>query len=117
MVVKMEIQPKPNVISAFSDWVTWAMVVAVSLLGGFASFYRKMKTGHVRVWNLTELIGELTISAFAGIIAFNLCEWRGFDTNLTIAIVGICSHMGTKAIMQSESWLTSRFPASEADRG
>jgi hypothetical protein len=115
MVLKMDIQPKPSVITAFADWSTWAVMTAISLLGGFASFYQKMKNGHVRVWNLTELIGELTISAFVGIVFFNLCQHYGIDLNMTVAIVGISSHMGTKAIMLCERALSARFPTPPKD--
>lgn len=107
----MDLQPKGNVLGAMADMLTWAVMIAISLLGGAVSFARKMKEGHARAFNFTELIGELATSAFAGIIAFNLCQWREFDIRLTIALVGICSHMGTKAIMKAETYLSLRFPA------
>ena len=70
--------------------LTYAWVLGLSLLGGFANFIGKHRRGEVRAFNVTELIGELVISAFAGIITFYLCTYAELDPLLTAALVGKC---------------------------
>jgi len=104
----------PPVISDLAGILTWAWVVGLSLLGGFVSFYQKLKAGHVRAWNFTEFIGELATSALVGIITFKLCQWQGFNPDLAPALVGIASHMGSRALFRAEAkfsaWADARFP-------
>lgn len=112
------LEKPPHQPVVFSDWagvLTWAWVVGLSLLGGFVSFYQKLKAGHVRAWNFTEFVGELATSALVGIITFKLCQWQGFSSDLAPALVGITSHMGSRALFKAEAkfsaWADSKFPA------
>jgi LydA holin phage, holin superfamily III len=90
--------------------ITYAWVFGMAFLGGFVSFMRKMKEGHVRVWNFAEFIGEMATSAFAGVMAFYFCQWSGFPDMLTASAVGVSGHMGSKAIFLAERFFESKFP-------
>lgn len=81
----------------------YGAVLAVALLGGIASWWAKVRKGEVLIWNITALIGELCISAFAGLMAFYLCENFNVSPLLTAAIVGMSGHAGAKGI----TWLES----------
>lgn len=101
--------------------ITWLWVIGLSLLGGFVSFIQKLKAGHVRAWNFTEFIGELATSAFVGILTFKGCNWLKLDPSLTAALVGITSHMGSRALFMAEAkfsaWANAKFPTpKEEDR-
>jgi hypothetical protein len=88
-----------------ADWAplfAWLWVLGVSILGGFASFLRKMRAGHLRAWNITELLGEMTAAALTGIITANLCAWLAYPEPLKYALVGITSHMGSKFLFMLE---------------
>ena len=74
----------------------YGFVLGTALLGGLASFWIKVRKGEVLMWNLSALIGELCVSAFAGLIAFWLCEYMNFNPLLTSAIVGMSGHAGAK---------------------
>jgi hypothetical protein len=91
--------------------ITYAWVILLSSWGGIVSFMRKRREGLVRVFNITELLGELFTSAFVGIVTFMLCEWSGVAPLLTAAFVGITGHMGSRALFMFESWAESRFKA------
>jgi hypothetical protein len=85
--------------------LTYAWVIFLSMFGGFASFVVKLKEGKVRAFNITELVGDLVISAFAGIITFYLCQSAGFGNTFTAALVGISGHMGGRAIHLFEKFM------------
>jgi hypothetical protein len=87
----------------------YGATLAVALLGGLVSWYAKVRKGELSPWSLMNLIGELSTSAFAGLLCFWLCEWAGFDGLITGALVGISGHMGTRGIALFEAWAQSRF--------
>jgi hypothetical protein len=106
--------PSP-VVTDLATLLTWLWVVGLSLLGGFVSFLRKMKAGHARAWNFTELVGELTAAGLTGIITYNLCAWLSYPPQLTAALVGISSHMGSRALFRLEKLFDAKFPVVKGD--
>lgn len=81
----------------------YGIVLATALLGGLASWWMKVHKGELLAWNLSALIGELCVSAFAGLLAFWLCEYMNFNPLLTSAIVGMSGHAGVKALTWIET--------------
>lgn len=94
--------------------LTYAWVFGISILGGIASFYRKMKDGHVRPFNLNELAGECFISGFVGVVTFFACKALAINEMGSAAIIGITSHMGARGIFLVEQfvarWVAARAP-------
>lgn len=89
--------------------ITYLLVTGLAAWGGLVNFYRKVKSGKTRVFNVTELIGEIVTSAFAGLITFWLCEAAQIHPLVTAALVGISGHMGSRAIYQLERWAQARL--------
>jgi len=81
----------------------YGVVLGVAILGGIASWWGKVRRGELVMFNISALIGELCMSAFAGLMAFYLCEWWGMPPLLTAAIVGMSGHAGARGL----SWLES----------
>jgi hypothetical protein len=77
--------------------------VGLAAWGGVVSFLHKVKIGETHKFNLTELIGEVLTSGFAGILTFYLCEAAKFDAMWTAAMVGISGHMGARALYHVEN--------------
>ena len=95
--------------------ITYLWVTGLAAWGGLVNFYRKVKSGETRAFNVVELIGEIATSAFAGLITFWLCEAAQIDPLVTAALVGISGHMGSRAIYQLERWVQKRL-GSTAER-
>lgn len=89
--------------------LTYIWVIFISGLGGAVSFMKKLRHGEVRVFNITEFIGEIVTSAFAGMITFWLCKSANLDPMLSAALVGISGHMGGRAIYLFEKFLEKKF--------
>lgn len=88
---------------------TYLWVLTLAAVGGAVNFANKLKNGEVRAFNITELIGELMTSGFAGLLTFWLCEWAGIDKMLSAVMIGISGHMGSRAIFRFEKWAEERF--------
>lgn len=108
----VEAAPRDSITSI--PLLTYAWVVLISVAGGVANFYRKMREGAARPFNLNEFIGECAISGFVGVITFWICKAGGVNEFLTAAAVGITGHMGSRAIFALEKflerWLAARSP-------
>ena len=89
--------------------ITYLWVTGLAAWGGLVSFYRKVKSGETRAFNVAELIGEIATSAFTGLITFWLCEAAQLDPLVTAALVGISGHMGSRALYQFERWAQARL--------
>ena len=92
-----------------ADLLTYAWVFGLAMLGGAASFVRRVRSGQSKYSNIVELIGELVVSAFAGLVTFFLCRSSGFDEMLTAALIAISGHMGTRIIFKFEAYLVKKF--------
>ncbi len=87
----------------------YGAMLGTALLGGLVSWWAKVRKGEASAWALHTLIGELCTSAFAGLLAFWLCEWASTPQLLTISLVGIAGHMGTRAIAAFETWAQAKL--------
>jgi hypothetical protein len=83
--------------------LTYVWVFGLSLFGGMAGYFRKVKGGLISRFSLIELIGEMVISAFVGVVTFYLCEYAAIPSVLAAALIGISSHMGSRAIFIFET--------------
>jgi hypothetical protein len=83
----------------------YGFVLLMALFGGAVSWYAKVRAGYLSAGSLIHLVGELTTSAFAGLLAFYVCEWLVLNKLLTAALVAVAGHMGTRAVQAAEGWL------------
>ncbi len=84
------------------EMATWAWVGVLSAWGGISSYVRKLRLGVVTRFSLVEIIGEVVISGFVGVVTFFICETSGIPQLLSAAIIGISAHMGSRAIFVLE---------------
>lgn len=81
---------------------TYGFMLAMAIFGGFVSWYAKVRRQEIPAGSVFHLIGEITTSAFAGMLTFFACEYLNSPQLLTAALVGVSGHMGAKVITMLE---------------
>jgi uncharacterized membrane protein HdeD (DUF308 family) len=84
---------------------TYLWVFGMSLFGGIAGYLKKVQRGVAKRFSFIELILESIIGMFVGFTTFFMCNTQNLDTNTTLTLVLITSHMGSKAIYIFEFFL------------
>jgi hypothetical protein len=96
--------------------LTYSWVLILSIWGGAASYLGKVRHGKLR-FSIVALMDDLLISGFVGVITFFLCQSAALEQWLSAAIIGVSSHMGSRAIMMLEKALELKFEkAMEKDK-
>lgn len=90
--------------------ITYSWVFLISIWGGLSGYIRKIKTGQSK-FSMAELVGELCISAFVGVVTFFMCESANFSPVMSAAIIGMSAHMGSRSIFVMESFIESLVKA------
>ena len=93
--------------------LTYAWVLALSTWGGMVNYVSKIRMGHIARFNITELIGDMFISGFTGVLTFWMCEAAGFNELTTAVLVGISGHMGARMIGKFEKVMSRKFDIPE----
>lgn len=73
----------------------------IAVWGGTASYIGRLKKLNRR-FSIIELVGEWTISGFAGIITAYFCQELNQSFFITAALAGVAGHMGGRAIYLME---------------
>ena len=89
--------------------ITYGWVIVLSIWGGIINFYRKLKDGQVRAFNIIEFIGEIATSALVGLITFYLAESAHIDQIMTAALVAISGHMGSRLLFHFERVIEAKL--------
>lgn len=84
-------------------FLTYVWVFSLSVWGGVAGYIRKLKNGAMLRFSLSEIIGDVVISGFVGVLTFFICESAETPQLLSAALIGISSHMGSRAIFIFEN--------------
>lgn len=80
----------------------YGVILGISLLGGFARWYMAVRRGDANMLSFTALVGELAVSAFAGLITFWACESFHMSPLITAAAAGLAGHAGGSGIAWME---------------
>lgn len=87
--------------------LTYIWIFALAMFGGVANYVRKMN-GQAMKFSLFAMLGDLVVSAFAGLVAFFLCESAAVNPMAEAALVGMSGHMGSRSIFALEQMILSR---------
>jgi hypothetical protein len=88
----------------------WGFILGMALLGGLVNWWGQVRRGEIPAAKISNLVGELATSAFAGLVCFFICEWANFPQLLTAAMTGIFGHMGTRGVSVLEKWAENKLP-------
>ena len=88
--------------------LTYGWVCGLAAWGSVTSIIRRA-TGEMS-WGkkLQFILAEITISTFAGLITFFLCEASNIDKMFSAALIAVSGHMGARAIILTEK-MVERF--------
>jgi hypothetical protein len=81
---------------------TWGLMIFISFLGGVTSWYRRVKNGHARAFNIVELIGEMAISGLMGFTGFVVADWYFDSHSIAAAAAGMSAHFATRILFSAE---------------
>ncbi len=83
--------------------LTYLWVLGLAAWGAVVQVIRRATDGDLDFATKMKLIlAEVTISMFAGMITFFLCEWAHIDKMLAAAFIAVSGHMGARAIILTE---------------
>lgn len=90
-----------NTIAVALDWARQSMpyltTFFLSIWGGTVNYITKVRSGQKK-FKLKELILDLIVSTFAGLITFHFCRSAGISETMSAVLIAISGHMGTRAI-------------------
>lgn len=89
--------------------IAYAWFLVLALWGGTANYISRVRRKGMP-FSVIELIGEWTISGFAGLITAYLCSYLNLPFPMIAAFAGIAGHMGGRAIFVLEEYFTKKGP-------
>ena len=94
-----------------TNWTaaTWMLALCMAFGGGFINWYSKVRSGHTRVFNVAELIGEMIISGVVGLGSYMAGDGLGLSPSLCAVAAGIGGHMGTRLVFLAEELARKKF--------
>jgi hypothetical protein len=95
---------------------TYVLMLGAALLGGFVSWYGKVRRGEIPGYSLFHLVGELATSALAGVMCFWVCSALGVSEMMAAAFTGLSGHMGARAISLFEEYMIKRAKRAMGER-
>ena len=96
----------PNNTALFVEWLRQFMpylsTFFLSTWGGVVNHITTLRNGRKK-FQLKELLFDLVISTFAGLITFYFCRSAGISETMSAVLIAISGHMGTRAIAGFET--------------
>jgi len=89
------------------DNLSYGWFVLMAFWGGTANYISRRNKDKLP-FSIIELVGEWSISGFAGLITAYICMDMGLSFALTSAAAGIGGHMGGRAIYLIEQVVLSK---------
>lgn len=87
---------EPNWLARLADAAASTWFVFLATLGGTAAYITKSREQGKFSW--LDLLGDLIISSFSGIITAYVCFELKWDMYATAAACGVAGHQGSRAL-------------------
>lgn len=96
----------PNNTAYIAEWfrtmLPYISTFFLSAWGGVVNHITTLRSGRKK-FQLKELIFDLIVSTFAGLITFYFCRSAGISETMSAVLIAISGHMGTCAIAGFET--------------
>lgn len=89
--------------------LTYVWMIIIAFWGGLVNYLSRVKRGSVSHFSFVELVSELVVSGFSGVITYWLCQATSLDPLYTAACVGIAGHAGGRMIFFIEQLMMKRL--------
>lgn len=100
----------PNgLLKIIQENIATAWLIVIAVWGGLAKYLLQVKNDPDKRFSLIELIWELAISGFAGLLTLYSCMYLGFGFPLTAVLTGVAGNMGGQAIALIEHYTLNRI--------
>lgn len=86
-------------------------LVFLAIWGGTVNYISRLKENEHIKFSFVELIGEWTISGFAGLLTAYACFELELSWQMTAFFTGIAGHLGGRAIFMFELYFKSKMNA------
>ena len=96
-----------------TNWAaaTWILALTMAMGGGAINWYARVKRGHVRAFNVIELIGEIFTSGLVGLGVFMALDAWNQPLGLCAAAAGVSGHMATRLLFAIERAIERQIDA------
>ena len=88
--------------------IGWLWFIVLAIWGSTANYISRIRKDKMK-FRAVELIGEWTISGFAGVVTGLICMEYNISLNMTFAMVAIAGHAGGRAIFLLEQFDFSKI--------
>ena len=96
----------PNNTAYIAEWfrqfIPYIITVFLSIWGGVVNHITTLRSGKKK-FQPKELIFDLIVSTFAGLLTFFFCKSAGLSETMSAVLIAISGHMGTRAIIGFET--------------
>lgn len=91
----------PNITAYAVEWlrqfIPYITTVFLSIWGGVVNHVTTLRSGR-KEFQPKELIFDLIVSTFAGLLTFFFCKRAGVSETMSAVLIAISGHMGARAI-------------------
>ena len=90
------------IVEWFRQFMPYITTVFLSIWGGVVNHITTLRSGKKK-FQPKELIFDLIVSTFAGLLTFFFCKGAGLSETMSAVLIAISGHMGTRAIASFET--------------
>lgn len=89
--------------------LTIALMTVLAAWGGTVNYLTRIKKGVVETFSFIELLGEMCISCFSGVLVYLIGANYGVPPLLLAAMVGVAGHAGGRTAFYLETVFNSKL--------
>ncbi|WP_041522977.1 phage holin family protein [Gilvimarinus agarilyticus] len=89
--------------------LTVALMLVLAAWGGTVNYLTRIKRGTVHMFSFIELLGEMCISCFSGVLVYLIGASYNVPPLLLAAMVGVAGHAGGRTAFYLETVFNSKL--------